>query len=166
MVKILDLCLVVARELEGICRCQWQGHKKVNVTVEVYSPVSSGSASLQLLALRSCPPVRGPCSFTSHLNSAGACSLATTSFGAHGLITHTCLLDLTRYRPLLLGREGAHVGKDFAQENSANSKFSPNGDRTHDLSLAGRARCHWATMPHANKSLLQCSVSCVMSYAF
>ena len=138
--KNLNLCLVVARQLEGICRCQWPGHKKVKVNMEVYSLVCSISASL--LALRNYSLVRGPCSPTSHLNSSGTYSLAATTFGRMTNHTHRSLLGPSRHRHLLLGREGARVCKGFAQENSVNSKFSPASDQTRDLSLACRARYH------------------------
>ena len=48
----------------------------------------------------------------------------------------------SRYPLLLLGREGARVGKGLAQEHSANSKFSQAGDRTRDLSIASRTLYH------------------------
>ena len=49
---------------------------------------------------------------------------------------------------LLLGRESARVSKVPCLGAQRRSIFSAAEDRTRDLSLVSRARCHWATTPH------------------
>ena len=110
------------------------------MVVEVYSLVSSAS-SAALLTFTQLSPDHRTLFIHKQSQLPGEHTAWRPQVSAH-MTNHTyTFLGPTRYPLLLLGREGARVGKGFAQEHIVNNKFRPACDRTGDVSLASRARC-------------------------
>ena len=73
--------------------------------------VAHCSACAALLTSHEYPLITGPCSFINHFNSLGSIQPSSHKFWCTWLITHTSLLGPTGYPLLLLGQDGACVGK-------------------------------------------------------